>query len=300
MGYPKCGICDGPGGYEALHTFAVRQRELFRNLRPIDAAPLTVRLLSTRDIRVRIITDRLVSKYVHQKAGRQAIEGLDHHDIAYWNLCFRRDDGAVGAILYIRGHGPRCQEASVRWPPDDRAPAPIQPTAILMGHDPQPGRRQRCLCSMRLKMAAQHEIGAKTAIGKVNVASCRAMHRHHREASVGSACCSMQARCNAPVVSPYKLNISRSSPGTADGLAGAIRSGLRRPAWRCRAQAQVDHEEPLEGTVLLLPRLIAGGRHGWVGALTLEEALGPDDPRRNLYKRRGAAGRDVEIRVRTS
>ncbi len=89
------------GGYEALHRFAVTQRELFRKLEPLEGAPVVLRRLSVRDIRIRIITHRLFIKYFHQEAVRQTIEWLDHYDIPYWDLCFMREKAAVGADLYI-------------------------------------------------------------------------------------------------------------------------------------------------------------------------------------------------------
>jgi 5'(3')-deoxyribonucleotidase len=32
---------------------------------------------------------------------QQTVEWLEHHGIPYWDLCFMRDKGAVGADLYI-------------------------------------------------------------------------------------------------------------------------------------------------------------------------------------------------------
>lgn len=100
-GLKEWGIDRAPGGYEALHRFAVTQRNLFGVLRPVDQAPQTLRMLSARDVRIRIITNRLFIKYFHQEAVRQTIEWLDFHDIPYWDLCFMRDKGAVGADLYL-------------------------------------------------------------------------------------------------------------------------------------------------------------------------------------------------------
>ena len=92
---------DKAGGYEALHRFAVTQRDLFRNLKPYPHAPVVLRRLSQSNIRIRIITHRLFIKYFHQEAARQTIEWLDHYDIPYWDLCFVKDKKAVGADLYI-------------------------------------------------------------------------------------------------------------------------------------------------------------------------------------------------------
>jgi 5'(3')-deoxyribonucleotidase len=98
---PEWGVDRAPGGYDALHRFAVTQRELFRHLPPMPGAPQALRELSAHDVRIRIITHRLFIKYFHQVAVRQTIEWLDYHDIPYWDLCFMREKAAVGADLYI-------------------------------------------------------------------------------------------------------------------------------------------------------------------------------------------------------
>lgn len=100
-GLPEWKVHEAPGGYDALHRFAVTQRGLFRELSPIFGAPAALRRLSASDVRIRIITHRLYIKFFHQEAVRQTIEWLDFHDIPYWDLCFMRDKAAVGADLYI-------------------------------------------------------------------------------------------------------------------------------------------------------------------------------------------------------
>lgn len=89
------------GGYEHLHRFAVTQRDLFRVLKPLPGAPASLRRLSARNIRIRIITHRLFIKFFHEQALTQTIEWLEHHGIPYWDLCFMKDKGAVGADLYL-------------------------------------------------------------------------------------------------------------------------------------------------------------------------------------------------------
>jgi 5'(3')-deoxyribonucleotidase len=89
------------GGYERLHRFAVTQRNLFRDMKPIKDAPAVLRKLSARGIRIRIITHRLFIKYFHKSAIIQTVEWLDNWDIPYWDLCFMKDKGAVGAHVYI-------------------------------------------------------------------------------------------------------------------------------------------------------------------------------------------------------
>jgi len=101
FGLNEWNVDKAPGGYEALHRFAVTQRQLFNQLKPMTGAPASLRRLSANNFRIRIITHRLFTKYFHQQAVRQTIEWLDHHDIPYWDLCFMKDKAAVGADLYI-------------------------------------------------------------------------------------------------------------------------------------------------------------------------------------------------------
>jgi 5'(3')-deoxyribonucleotidase len=89
------------GGYERLHRFAVVQRNLFRDMKPIKDASVVLRKLSNRGIRIRIITHRLFLKYVHKTSITQTVDWLDSYDIPYWDICFMQDKGAVGAHVYI-------------------------------------------------------------------------------------------------------------------------------------------------------------------------------------------------------
>ncbi len=100
-GLSEWGVDAAPGGYEALHRFAVTQRDLFLKLPPMARAPQTLRKLSKEGVRIRIITHRLFIKYFHQVAVSQTIAWLDRHDIPYWDLCFMQQKSAVGADLYI-------------------------------------------------------------------------------------------------------------------------------------------------------------------------------------------------------
>jgi 5'(3')-deoxyribonucleotidase len=89
------------GGYDRLHRFAVTQRNLFRDMKPVKDAPSTLRKLSNRGIRIRIITHRLFLKYSHKTSIIQTVEWLDNWDIPYWDICFMNDKVAVGAHVYI-------------------------------------------------------------------------------------------------------------------------------------------------------------------------------------------------------
>jgi len=92
---------DEYGGYDRLHRFAVTQRNLFHDMLPIQDAPATLRKLSARKIRIRIITHRLFLKYSHKTSIIQTVDWLDKYDIPYWDICFMDDKGAVGAHVYI-------------------------------------------------------------------------------------------------------------------------------------------------------------------------------------------------------
>jgi 5'(3')-deoxyribonucleotidase len=101
-GLPEWSLDNAPGGYDALHKFAVTQRQLFLNLKPIQGAAVSLRRLSAdHDVRIRVITHRLFIKYFHETAVRQTVEWLDKFDIPYWDLCFMKDKAAVGADLYV-------------------------------------------------------------------------------------------------------------------------------------------------------------------------------------------------------
>jgi len=92
---------DTADGYERLHRFAVTQRNLFRDLPPIDGAPAALRRISALGVRIRIITHRLYIKHFHRPALAQTIDWLDHHGVPYWDLCFMAEKAAVGADLYV-------------------------------------------------------------------------------------------------------------------------------------------------------------------------------------------------------
>jgi 5'(3')-deoxyribonucleotidase len=89
------------GGYDRLHRFAVTQRNIFRDMEPIEHAPAILRKLSNQGIRIRIITHRLFLKFSHRTTITQTVDWLDNFDIPYWDICFMKDKGAVGAHVYI-------------------------------------------------------------------------------------------------------------------------------------------------------------------------------------------------------
>lgn len=109
FGLSDWGIAD-EDDYQRLHRWAVNQRELFRAVTPIPGAASALRRLSNQGLRIRIITHRLYVRYTHQKAIVQTADWLDFHGIPYWDLCFLKDKGAVGADLYIED-SPRNIEA---------------------------------------------------------------------------------------------------------------------------------------------------------------------------------------------
>jgi 5'(3')-deoxyribonucleotidase len=99
-GFPEWRL-DACGGYDALHRFAIKERHLFKILPPVQGAPAVLRRLSTKGVRIRIITHRLYIVWFHREAVQQTTEWLEHHGVPYWDLCFMRDKAAVGADLYL-------------------------------------------------------------------------------------------------------------------------------------------------------------------------------------------------------
>jgi 5'(3')-deoxyribonucleotidase len=101
---PEWGIDPNPdahNGYNALHRFAVTQRNLFTSVKPMPGAAQALRRLSGAGARIRIITHRLYIHYAHQLSVTQTVAWLDSHDFPYWDLCFMKNKAAVGADLYV-------------------------------------------------------------------------------------------------------------------------------------------------------------------------------------------------------
>jgi 5'(3')-deoxyribonucleotidase len=88
--------------YQELHRFAVVQKEIFSTQPAVPGAAAALRRLGyNTDIRIRIITHRLFIKYTHEISVRQTIEWLEENGIPYWDICFMKAKGDVGADLYI-------------------------------------------------------------------------------------------------------------------------------------------------------------------------------------------------------
>lgn len=91
----------GKENYPRFHRFAVTQRGLFETMKPLPGAAPAIRRLGTEGVRIRIITHRLFIRYFHEVAVQQTVRWLDHWSVPYWDLCFMRDKGEVGANLYL-------------------------------------------------------------------------------------------------------------------------------------------------------------------------------------------------------
>lgn len=91
-----------PQEYQELHRFAVVQKQIFSTQPAIPGAAAALRRLGYNpDIRIRIITHRLFIKYTHEISVRQTIEWLEEYCVPYWDICFMKEKGDVGADLYI-------------------------------------------------------------------------------------------------------------------------------------------------------------------------------------------------------
>jgi beta-phosphoglucomutase-like phosphatase (HAD superfamily) len=89
------------GDYNDLHRFALKERALFANLPLIDGAASALRRISSRGIRIRIITHRLYIEWFHREAVVQTVEWLEKHGIPYWDLCFMAAKSSVDASVYV-------------------------------------------------------------------------------------------------------------------------------------------------------------------------------------------------------
>jgi beta-phosphoglucomutase-like phosphatase (HAD superfamily) len=91
----------GKSGYDDLHRFAVKERQLFAELPPISGAAAALRRLARKGIRIRIITHRLYIEWFHRQAVHQTVEWLEKHGIPYWDLCFMQMKSSVDANVYV-------------------------------------------------------------------------------------------------------------------------------------------------------------------------------------------------------
>ena len=108
---PEWGLANwGIDEYTRFHRFAVTQRDLFKTMVPIAGAPTAIRRLGTEGIRIRIITHRLFIRHFHEMAVQQTVSWLDHWGIPYWDLCFMRNKGEVGADLYVEDSAENVEE----------------------------------------------------------------------------------------------------------------------------------------------------------------------------------------------
>ncbi len=87
--------------YERIHYFAVTERELFASMQPIPGAPPTLRRLSNNEVRIRIVTHRLVTRRIHRSSIIQTVKWLDRYGIPYWDLCFLGEKSAVDANCFV-------------------------------------------------------------------------------------------------------------------------------------------------------------------------------------------------------
>jgi 5'(3')-deoxyribonucleotidase len=91
----------GKRGYEDLHRYAVKERRLFETLPLIPNAAASIRRLSRKGVRIRIVTHRLYIPWFHRQAVNQTVEWLDGHGIPYWDLCFMAEKSSVEADAYV-------------------------------------------------------------------------------------------------------------------------------------------------------------------------------------------------------
>lgn len=91
----------GELGYNYLHRWAVRQKDIFLTAEPIPGAAYTLRRLSAKSIHIRIVTHRLYVGGLHEKVVAQTVQWLERHHIPYSDLCFLKNKVSLDADLYI-------------------------------------------------------------------------------------------------------------------------------------------------------------------------------------------------------
>ena len=101
-GFKEWGLpADGELGYNYMHRWAVRQKDIFLTADPIPNAAYTLRRLSEARVHIRIITHRLYVGGLHEKVVGQTVQWLEKHHIPYSDLCFLKEKVSLGADLYI-------------------------------------------------------------------------------------------------------------------------------------------------------------------------------------------------------
>ncbi|MBW8482257.1 5' nucleotidase, NT5C type [Actinomadura parmotrematis] len=150
-GLPEWGI---GGEYASLHHFAVTQRELFSRVDPMPGAALTLREFSKmEDVRIRIITHRLLIPNFHKMAVEQTVGWLDYHGIPYSDLCFMQEKGAVGADVYLED-GP---ENIKKLSEEDKRVIIFSNSTNIRITDPPAGRAQNWTAAKTLLMNEYRE-----------------------------------------------------------------------------------------------------------------------------------------------
>ena len=86
-----------PTEFERLHQAAVLEHRIFRTMPAFDGVAEVLWRLSDAGVWIRIITHRLFIPHFHETAVAQTVRWLDYHGVPYWDLCFMRRKGDVGA-----------------------------------------------------------------------------------------------------------------------------------------------------------------------------------------------------------
>lgn len=100
-GLAAWGVDAAASEYQRIHRFAVTERGLFKEMKPIKGARQALQRLSNEGVHIRIITHRLFIPYFHQVAVSQTVSWLDHYAFPYRDLCFMEDKVLVDADVYI-------------------------------------------------------------------------------------------------------------------------------------------------------------------------------------------------------
>lgn len=88
--------------FYTTHCQAVLDYDLYRTMAPMPGASEALWRMSDAGVRIRIVTHRLVTNFIHGRVVKDTVDWLDEHKVPYRDICFVRDKADIfGCDLYI-------------------------------------------------------------------------------------------------------------------------------------------------------------------------------------------------------
>ena len=93
---------DDEDDFYTTHGTAVLDHDLYRTLAPMPGASSALWRMSDAGVRIRIVTHRLVTNFIHGRVVRDTVDWLDENKIPFRDICFVKDKADIfGCDLYI-------------------------------------------------------------------------------------------------------------------------------------------------------------------------------------------------------